>query len=283
MLRSAKSLEGLELRARDGEIGNVKDVYFDDHHWHVRYLVVATGSWLTGRMVLIASAALTARDWDKRALAVDLTKDQVRNSPSVDTARPVSRQQELDLHRYYGWPYYWGAPMFGGYVPPVNPAAAPAAAALRTGNVPHARALDETQRESGVAADMRQAAESDPNLRSAANVRGYHIEATDGSIGHVEDVLVDDDTWAVRSLLIDTRNWWPGKKVVVVPAHIQSIDWMSRTARVALTRELIRTSPEYDESRPMPADYVDRLEAHYRGQAEVTRERIATRSDPGKM
>jgi uncharacterized protein YrrD len=261
MLRTAKSLEGYELRARDGTIGSVKDIYFDDEKWRVRYLVVATGSWLTGRSVLIAAAALTARDWDKRALVVDLTKEQVRESPSVDTNRPVSRQQEEELHRYYAWPYYWTAPLVSvGYVAPIPPETAPAAAAARDSS-----RLPEPGEARRNAADdtSRSAQRGDPHLRSAHAVRGQHIEAADGSIGHVADFLIEDSTWDVRFLLVDTRNWLPGKKVIVSPARIRDIDWLRSTVRIDLTRDAIQSGPEFDESRPVSADYIDRLEAHY--------------------
>ena len=266
MLRTAKSLEGYELRARDGTIGSVKDVYFDDDQWVVRYLVVATGSWLTGRTVLIASAALTAREWDQRALAVNLTREQVRNSPAVDTDRPVSRQQEAELHRHYAWPDYWATPMIAsgvGYVAPVPPMTAPTATAARDANYPE-KSPAKGQSESGTAADApRTSGGGDPHLRSAHAVRGYHIEASDGTIGHVADFMIDDATWAVRYLLVDTRNWLPGRKVIVSLARIRKIDWALSSVRVDLTREAIRGAPEFDDSLPVSADYIDRLEAHY--------------------
>lgn len=265
MLKNAKSLEGYELRARDGAIGTVKDIYFDDERWHVRYFVVETGAWLTGRRVLISPTAVAAPRWEQHALATGLSQEQVRNSPDIDTDRPVSRQQEAELHRYYAWPHYWAAPALGtGYAAPIAPVVAPPAAALRSLNQPDAAALAAQERSgSGGAAEASETAKGDPHLRSAQVVRGYHVEATNGSIGHVEDFLIDDATWAMRYLLVDTRNWWPGKKVLVPLASIREIDWPSSTLRVDLTREAIKTGPEFDESRPVASDYTDRLEAHY--------------------
>jgi hypothetical protein len=185
----------------------------------------------------------------------------VRNSPSVDTDRPVSRQQELELNHYYAWPYYWTAPMLGaGYI---GAAAAPTAAALRAEMSAKDRTMGASPRETTVEADMREAAKGDPHLRSAHEVRGYKIEARDGSIGHVEDFLIEDNTWAVRHLLVDTRNWWPGKKVLVPLSDIREIDWANSRLHIALAREEIKAGPEFDPSRPLAVDYSDRLEAHY--------------------
>lgn len=262
MLRNAKFFEGFELRASDGAIGKVKDIYFDDERWHLRYFVVDTGGWLNGRTVLISPEAVTAPRYHEKALATGLTQEQVRNSPAVDTDRPVSRQQELELNQYYAWPYYWGAPALGtGYV---GAAAAPTAAALRAEIAPKQRTVGAAPSETSIEADMRESAKGDPHLRSAGVVRGYKLEARDGSIGHVEDLLIEDNTWAVRFLLVDTRNWWPGKKVLVPLSHVLDFDWRNSRLRVDLAREAIKAGPEFEEERPLADEYTDRLEAHYR-------------------
>lgn len=254
MLRNAKSLEGYELHARDGAIGKVKDVYFDDAQWQVRYLVVSAGSWLTGREVLIGAAALIAREWEKRALTVDLTKEQVRNSPAVATDRPVSRKQERELHNFYAWPYYWTAPMMGIGFAPLSPPL-----------------FGDASGSTGVGVTTPVEVKSDPNLRSAHAIRGYRIEATDGSIGHVEDFLIDDESWRVPYLLVDTRNWWPGKKIIVSPAQIRNMDWVNSVVNLALTRDAIKSGPEFDEAQAVTKDYTDRLETHYGRVSAITR------------
>jgi uncharacterized protein YrrD len=264
MLRNAKLYEGFELRASDGTIGKVKDVYFDDERWHLRYFVVDTGGWMNGRTVLISTGAITAPRYQDRNLATGLTQEQVRNSPAVDTDRPVSRQQELELSQYYAWPYYWTAPVLGTGYGYIGAAAAPTAAALRAEVAPKHRTVGTAPRETSIEADIREATKGDPHLRSAGEVRGYKIEARDGSLGHVEDFLVEDTTWAVRYLLVDTRNWWPGKKVLVPLSHIRKIAWASSRLHVDLGREEIKAGPEFDEDRPLADDYTDRLEAHYR-------------------
>ena len=262
MLRNAKFFDGFELRAREGVIGKVKDVYFDDERWHVRYFVVDTGGWLNGRTVLISPEAVTAPRYHQKVFSTGLTQEQVQKSPAVDTARPVSRQQELELSRYYAWPYYWAAPGLGsGYV---GVASAPTAAALRAEVSPKERTVGAAASAPGVEADRGDAAQGDPHLRSAGVVRGYKIEARDGSLGHVEDFLIEDATWAVRYLLVDTRNWWPGKKVLVPLSHIRDIDWTHSRLHVDLAREEIKAGPEFDDARPTAEDYTDRIDAHYR-------------------
>jgi hypothetical protein len=224
-------------------IGEVKDFYFDDQHWHIRYLVVSTGTWLKGRKVLISPEVVHAPDWGLRIFPVDLTKDQVRNSPSVDTDKPVSRQYEEQLRQHYGWPPYWGP---AGVV---DPALAPLAPA------PREREMTEGDRP----LDLK----GDPHLRSVNDTDGYRIEARDGEIGHVEDFLLNGEIWRIWYLMIDTRNWWPGKKVLVSPAWIQSVRWDKSHVVVDLTRDAIKTSPGYDPAAPWNPEYAARLHDHY--------------------
>jgi hypothetical protein len=247
-LRNAKQLEGHALRARDGAIGQVKDFYFDDHHWHVRYCVVETGQWLKSRRVLISPAVLGAFDSGLKTFAVDLTTDQVRNSPDVDTDKPVSRQHEEELRQYYGWPAYWGGSFYGGgltapIIPP-TPAANSAEPGLTDGDRPLTT-------------------KSDPHLRSVNDTIGYNIEAIDGAIGHVDDFLIDEEDWSIRYLAVDTRNWWPGKKVVIAPSWISNVSWTKSQVVVDLTREAIKGSPAYDPSTPWNPAYATELHDYY--------------------
>jgi hypothetical protein len=266
VMHPAKILENYELRARDGSIGHVKDFYFDDQKWHVRYAIVDTGLWLTGRKVLISTAARTRSESEPGYFSVELTKEQVRNSPDIDTTRPVSRQHEEQLHSYYAWPNYWGGPYVGGGVSaPIAGPAAPTASAVHASRAPLEGRAGETLEGRGASRGAWREKGDDPHLRSVNAVRGYHIEATDGSIGHVADFVIDEATWAVRYLLIDTRNWLPGKKVIVSPSQIRDVSWLESSVFVDLTREAIKSGPEFDESRPLTADYTDRLDAHYRG------------------
>ena len=188
MLNKAKTLAGYKLHCLDGEIGKVEEFYFDDRHWTIRYLVANTGNWLTGRQVLISPYALKTMEKDEQTIAVNLTKKQIEDSPSLDTDKPVSKQFEHAYYGYYGWPMYWS----GSYM---------------WGNYPYIVRDPELWKISA-----QEKKKWDSNLRSTHEVSGYHIQAAAGEIGHVEDFIIDDETWAIRFLIIDTQNWWPGKK-----------------------------------------------------------------------
>jgi sporulation protein YlmC with PRC-barrel domain len=242
MRRSLNDLVGYTIRANDGDIGKVSEFYFDDQGWTIRYVVVDTGGWLSGRKVLISPAAFGKPDWESGAFPVDLTKEQVQNSPSIDTDKPVSRQNEAELHGYYGWPVYWGGGLvFGGVQ------ASPLL-------------VMETEQEDE---EFLEEPEGDTHLHSTSEVAGNHIEATDGEIGHVEDFVVDDETWAIRYLLVDTRNWLPAKHVLVSPRWSKRVSWAESKVFVDLTREAIKNSPEFDPRKPVTLDYEGELHDYY--------------------
>jgi hypothetical protein len=243
MLRSTKELRGYTICATNGDIGKVHEFYFDDLIWIVRYLVVDTGNWLPGRKVLLWPGVLGQPDWEAHALPVGLTKERVESSPPISADEPVSRQMETDLYTYYGWPPYWR-----GGLSPLGVGAAAAAETL-------ARAVAEKER--------TEDQESDPHLRSTREVIGYHIQARDGEIGHVEDLIVEDANWFIRYLVIDTRNWLPGRKVLVSPAWAEEVNWAERKVHVGLGREAIENSPEFDPSLPVNREYEVRLYDYY--------------------
>jgi len=255
MIRSTKSLNGFELLATDGALGNVKDLYFDDVQWNVRYVVVETGVWLRSRKVLLSTSVFSGSEWDSSRLLVDLTQEQIRNSPSLDTNEPIARDEEESLNRYYGWPIYWNDSAYQGSLAGIGGIVG----AVPVGLAPSLRS------EVAVPAPTpgRQVPEGDRSLRSVNDVVGYHIEATDGSIGHIEDFLVDDQTWSLRYCLIDTRNWLPGKKVLIAPQWISRIRWSESSAYVDLTRTSIQNSPEYDPESPLDETYTHRLHEYY--------------------
>ncbi len=238
-LSKAGTLKGYKLNSLDGEIGKVKEFYFDDRHWTIRYLVADTGDWLTGRRVLISPYALVSIIKEEKHIAIDLTKKQIEDSPSLNSDKPVSRQFESDYYGYYGWPMYWEGPYMWGY-------------------------------DSYIVRDREKWREPnqdkktwDHHLRSTHDVSGYHIQATDGEIGHVEDFIIDDQTWAIRYLIVDTRNWWPGKTVLVSPQWIERVSWGERKVFVDLSREAIQQSPEYTEESMLTRDYETGLHRHY--------------------
>ena len=257
MLRNIKELEGCAIGATDGPIGHVKDLYFDDGGWVVRYLVVETGRWLASRKVLISPIAVGQPDWAAKLLPVALTKEQVRESPDIDTDRPVSRQHELDYATHYGYPYYWGgAGLWGeGMYPNLL---LPGYEGF--GSTQASRAEDEYTYAKREAARHR---DDDPHLRSCNAVAGYHIHATDGEIGHIDGLLVDDRTWAVQYLVVDTSNWWGGHKVLIAPSWIREVSWLDSMVSVKLTRQSVKDAPAYDPAEPLDRQHEMRLYRHY--------------------
>lgn len=243
MLRSIDSLKGYTLAASDGEIGKCADFLFDDRDWTVRYMVADTGGWLSGRKVLISPLALLEPDWQTESFPVTMTRQEIEDSPSLDTHAPVSRTYEIAYHQYFALPFYWtGAELWGAYADPrgiVHPAPA------------------EPQ-------EPKQDLEiKEGHLRSCAEVVGYKIRANDGDTESIEDFIVDDSSWAIRFLVVDTRRWLPGGQVLIPAQRIGSVDWTSREVRCDLDVEQIKTSPPYDPALPVNIEYEQRLYDYY--------------------
>jgi len=260
MLRQFKDLLDLSLTATDGEIGDVKDLYFDDDAWTIRYLVVDAGSWLSSRKVLISPIAAGKPDWTKKLLPVALNREQVKNSPAVDTEMPVTRQHETDYLDYYSYPYYWGGMGLwgsGGYPSMLLPGYAGYGSAAAT------RAESDSAQARTEARQRRTESESDPHLRSCEAVVGYHIEASDGEIGHVQGLLVDEESWAIRYVVVSTSNWWFGHDVLVAPQWIQSVSWSEQTVSVDLTRDALKQAPWYDPELPLSREMEIAVHKHY--------------------
>ncbi len=240
MLIKAKTLKGYTLHGLDGEIGRVEQFYFDDAHWTIRYLIADTGNWLRGRQVLISPNSLTGVFEDEQTIGTNLTKHQIEESPSLATDKPVSRQFEEAYHGYYGWPMYWSGPYIRGTYPFIM------------------RDLLHSQSSSGGEKAW------DPHLRSTRDVTGHHIQANDGEIGHVNDFIIDVESWEIRYLILDTRNWWPGRRVLIAPQWIQRVSWDTMKVFVNLSREAIQGAPEYTEASLLDRDYETNLHRHYK-------------------
>jgi len=239
MLSEVKTLIGYKLDGLDGEIGKVKEFYFDDQHWTVRYLIADTGNWLTGRQVLISPYALNCVIKSEEDLSVDLTRNQIENSPSLDSDKPVSRQFEDDYYSYYGWPPYWsGSSVWGDY--------------------PY---IERNRNKRGAFTKAEKV--WDRHLRSTREVTGYHVHALDGEIGHVEDFVIDDEMWSIRYLIINTGNWWPGRKVLVSPQWIERVSWSESEVFINLSRDAVKDSPKYTEQSLITRDYEIGLHHHY--------------------
>lgn len=237
MLRSLKDLEHYAVTATDGDVGSVVNFLFDDERWVVRHLVVDTGNFLDGRHpVLISPISFHQADWATRHFHLSLTKDKIKHSPSVDVDKPVSRQHESDYYGYYKYPSYWESSGMGAYP------------GLSQGN-PYGSHVTTKP--------------SDVHLRSAREVRRYHVQGTDQAIGHIDDFIVDDVTWEVRYLVINTTNWWFGKKVLVSPHWTSRISWLEDTVHVDLSRQQIKDSPEWKPDAGVNREYEARLYDYY--------------------
>ena len=277
MLRSIiNDLQQFTIRATDGDIGRVDDFYFDDREWTIRYLVVDTGQWLPGRRVLISPRAIRRVDLDAGALELDLTKQKIHDSPDMDTSQPVSRQREAEWHSYYGYPNYWGwaggpgswaawshppgatapplpADALRSEEPPAKTAASPLPADAAP-EPPGARREPAGQDQSG----------GDPRLRSTREVSKYDIQATDGEIGSVKDFIADDETWAIRYLVVGTGGWIGGRNALLDRQWVDRVDWAGSKVHVSVSREEVKTSPEYDPSQLLNRTDEEALHRHYR-------------------
>jgi uncharacterized protein YrrD len=224
MLIKSKELKGYKLGAVDGDFGKVEEFYFDDKYWTVRYLVADTAKWIKNRTVLISPYALESIDDFNHRIVLNLNKHQIESSPSWETDLPVSQQYETSYFEYYGYPMYWfGSVHFGS----------------------------------------DQQKKWDPNLRSTRAVSGYRIEAIDGEMGHVKDFIIDDKTWEIRYLVVETGNWFSGNQVLISPAWFEKIMWEESMILTFLSQDEIRSAPRYSEQALLDRTYETDLYGHY--------------------
>ncbi|MGO9935562.1 MAG: PRC-barrel domain-containing protein [Steroidobacteraceae bacterium] len=224
MLHTTNDLIDCTISATDGRIGRIKDCYIDDETWVVRYLVVETGTWLSSRKVLIPPSTAVTPNWVEQLLSVQLTRQQVEDSPNIDTDRPVSRQHERTLLKHYDYPCYWNGSE------PLN------------ANV-----------------DLH----DDQHLRSSEAIASYRIHATDGQLGHVACLLFDEN-WKIRYIIANTSDWWLGHQVLIASQWITDVSWDDRTVAVRLTRDAVKHSPPYHARTQLDRDEEIRLHDHYR-------------------
>lgn len=242
--RSVTELRGYSIRATDGDIGSVHDFYFDDQGWSIRYLVVESGNWLVERQVLINPVALGQPDLEGKSFPVDLTRQQVEESPPISKHQPVSRQMEEQLHQYYGWHPFWR-----GGLSPIGLGAAAVAQVIKESE------QKESQQEAGT--------KEDPHLRSTQEVIGYEVRGRDGVVGKIDDFIVDDDHWRIRHLVVEIGSWLSGKLVIVSPMWIQEVDWKNETVSLDFSHQVFEDAPEFDPSYPINREYEVKLYDYY--------------------
>ncbi len=233
---SVKRILDLPVAATDGRIGSIHDLYFEDQNWSLRYFVVDTGGWLKERRVLISPRVVGKPNWESPEIPAALTMAQVEKSPPYESDQPISQQYETELASYYVWP----APMF--YAPGATEI--PPAIALPVDRPVHAAVMERTP---------------GPHLRSVRDTLGYTIHALDGDIGHAEDFIVSDGQWRIESIVIDTRNWFPGRKVAISACASKKIRWADQAIYIDTTKKDIETAPRFDANEPVNA----RMEIHW--------------------
>jgi len=246
MLLSIDHLCTYTIEAQDGNVGQVDDFFFDDQSWTIRYVVVDTGKWIPGRKVLLAPSVLGKLEGRLRLFPVELTMQKIEESPDIDTEKPVSRQQEIELHSYYNWASYWGG---GAWEPTISP---------------YASALPpRTQRPPGRVAGAPEDKSGDPHLRSAKEVIGYRIHAVDGAMCSVDDFIANIEDWKIRYIVGDTRKWLPGRRVLFPPDWVKEISWGASEIVVDVSQERVRNSPEFDPTQPVNREYEVQLYDYY--------------------
>ncbi len=246
MLFAASALKGYAIAASDGTIGSVRDVLLDERTWKIRWLVVDTGHWLTGHNVLIPPSLVERLDIDQQIMSVRMTKARVAASPDLTQDQPVSMQMDRSLHNYYGTDPNWGDSYFGMY---------PMGLSMPE---PSREAVELAAERTGEGLDS-----GDPYLRSQANIIGYHMIATDGTIGHLENLLISDDDWTVRYLVVDTKNWWPGEHVLLSPFAVREINWSGGEIELNVTQAQVKGGPVWDPAAMIDRASETRLHRHY--------------------
>ena len=255
MLRSIKELEGYMVNATDGDVGHIKDCYFDDALWVIRYFVVGTGEWLNSRRVLISPHAIGKPMGSDNRIPASITREQVKNSPDIDTDKPISRQHEIRYFGYYGYPFYWaGSGIWGETSYP----------GMLLGGAGYDGIADENNNQPANAATEDGVQKSnDQHLRSCNEVSKYRVHASDGDIGHVKGLLVDEATWSIRYLIVATSNWGVGHAVLISPEWVDDVSWSNEKMSIDLTRQAIKDSPIYDPTVELGRDHELSIYKHY--------------------
>ncbi len=249
MLIEVSDFKGFKVAATDGSIGTVTDFLFDDESWTLRWIVVDTGTWLSGRKVLLPISVLGHPNVATGSFPVRLSMANVKDSPALDTHEPVSRQHEERMYGYYNMSPYWGSGFYmGGY-------------GGWSAGLSEAHYADARRRQDAVSAERHR--DDDLHLRSIDAVTDYNLHATDGFIGHVEGFLIDDSDWTIRFLIVDTKNWWPGKHVLISPRSAQNILWSESLINLDIDRQTIMDSPKYDPSAPLDATLAAQMVRYY--------------------
>jgi hypothetical protein len=223
MLHTLADLTDCSIGATDGPIGRVVDLYFDDEAWVIRYFVADSGTWLSGRQVLIPAVTVRTPNWPERLLPVSISRQQVKDSPNIDTDKPVTRQHEETYLGHYDYPCYWN----------------------------------------GTGSDAAVSIDDDRHLRSCKALVSYHVHATDGDVGHIQGFLIDDENWSIRYTIVRTSGWWPGHLVLIAPEWISVVAWEGFAVSVDLSREAVKGSPPYTSASQLDREQGLEMHRHF--------------------
>lgn len=253
MLRSADDLKEYQIQSIDGDLGKIYDLYFDDEAWVIRYLVVTTNNWFFKREALISPIALDTPDWQNKTMQVNLSQKQVDHSPDISVHKPVSRQQEVEYFGYYGYPVYWGGASLWG-----------------AGFYPDGLVLENDKLNESAKGAKAKAYEkyqnNDPHLRSWDKVKGFVVNGSDGEIGHIQDLLIDEQTFAIRYVIVRANDWWIGHDILVAPQWFEDMKWSDSSVKINHTRAEVKGAPIYDSLVKMDRDWEIAMHKHYERQ-----------------
>lgn len=240
MLIHTKDLKEFLIVSRDKIKGSIIDMYFDDLFWNIQYVVVTTGGLLEEKSIIISHAALGEPDKDNKALPVFVDLDTEDDEQKSIPPKPISETKFKNATRILKWP--------------LDKLNLQSLSSNEMKNLVTNMVMDEKQKNKQI----------NPHLRSWEEVLGYNIQAKNGEIGHVDDFIVDSDNWKIRYLIIDTRNWLPGgKDVLISPAWIERIKWSNNLVYIDLKKEAIKNSPEYNSNEPLDDQFELRLFKYY--------------------
>ncbi|GGM42743.1 hypothetical protein GCM10011351_30870 [Paraliobacillus quinghaiensis] len=238
------------VSASDGELGGVKDIYFDDKLWTVRYLVVDTRKWLPGKKVLLSPISFDHVDIENGSLNVLASKETIKNAPNRDEDEPVSKQAEMELFNYYGWPNYSFG--LGGVVGP-GP----------WGGYTYPQELVDAQNRGVLQDGVSEDDANEPNLRSVNEIDGsffgYDVEASDGEIGHVTDFVIDDKNWKIYYIVVDTKGLLTSEHILLSTDWISNVEWESKKVSIDLNKEQFKKIKEFKTNEPITRAYEEEL------------------------
>jgi len=198
----ARNLYGTSVDASDGRLGNIIDFLFDDQRWHVGHLVLNAGRWLRRRRVTLPYDTIVMKDWSDRHVFIEgLTRQQIRISPATETRVPISLHESLAEVTIMDWDTYL----------------------VNTTFTDHPWQISD-----------------DPHIHNTRDVVGYHVQGSDGPIGYVSDFVINDESWSVSDLVVNMRNWLPGRQILIPTAHIEEVRGANRSMRISLSRKSIR-------------------------------------------